>query len=114
MGDLKAVWEQKQRREEMSQSRKEEIAKFRQMLCAVSVSILLLPFIAFSSSSSNFGAFLSKFARRSVVKRVPLDVKREIISLYSPFSKPKILFLISVPYSAKSLLMTVVFRLTKI
>ena len=36
MGDLKAAWEQKNRREEMAEARKEDLSKFRQMLCAVS------------------------------------------------------------------------------
>merc|ERR1712002_582895 len=34
MGDLQTAFEKKTRREKMSQQRKEELAKFRQMLCA--------------------------------------------------------------------------------
>ena len=47
VGDLQTAFEKKTRREKMSQQRKEELAKFRQMLCAVSKikSIFLCKFL---------------------------------------------------------------------
>lgn len=41
MKDLKAGFARKNRQDELTKKRRQELAKFRQMLCAVSLSVFL-------------------------------------------------------------------------
>ncbi|XP_076066324.1 uncharacterized protein LOC143039888 [Oratosquilla oratoria] len=80
MGDLKAAWETKNRREEMAQNRKEELAKFRQMLCAGKNLTLKEMF----ESGAVDGEKMDKSVMREEIK---IDGKRAASSLKEKFEK---------------------------